>query len=344
MKSGFTLIELVVSLAIAAMVGTMLTALLSQTATYQGVVERKTSIYTRAAIILHQFEQDIMGACIPIQNSMHKEDEKKGQAQKPPQEVAPQAPTPQGASKKEPVKPVEHVFYVQQAKEAFKLFTCITSNPLQVYWSKQVGKPKPRIARVVYTLASDEQNKNSFLLMRQEDGDLDLKAYTIKENAGIRAYEVIDGVKSVSLQFSVFKYQEEQKKEKDTNAKQSTEPRQRKIENHVTWDWPIEQKESEKKESDKESEKNPLPHFVTLTIELWDELYERSDEFVYTIPVLVDATPEEKEKPQQKPEQAPRDSQQQNSQEEEISLGLITQTINFAPHRSQQRNAWVLRA
>lgn len=77
-KSGFTLLELIISLAIAAILSVCLTMFLAQSNKYQVAVQDRTSVYTRASVVLHQLEKDLSGAHIPIQNiiSQQQEEEK----------------------------------------------------------------------------------------------------------------------------------------------------------------------------------------------------------------------------------------------------------------------------
>lgn len=296
MKAGFTLIELIISLAITAILGIALNAFLSQSMRTQAGLGRLIQEHTRAVIAFHQFERDIMGTCMPVQNVQKKQEAPKQPGQQEP------------PSKTEPIKPVEHVFYIQQSKENLKLFTIITSNPLPVYWSKQLGKPKANIARVVYTLVPDEFNKEAFILMRQEDENLNLKAYTAKGDAAIRPYELINGIKSIKFNFTVFKYPEPPPEQpQPEQQKPAPMQRNRVVEKRPTWDWPLEQKPEEK-----EKEESPFPHFVTITLELWDDFFEHTTEFIYTVPVMIDATTEKpkEEKKAETPSQPAQPTEQ----------------------------------
>jgi prepilin-type N-terminal cleavage/methylation domain-containing protein len=283
MKAGFTLIELMVSLVIASMLGISLTLFLSQTGLYQAAVENRANIYTRASVALHQLEKDINGARVPIENILHeqasKAKEKNPLAKQP-------APTPQeqGQPKEQKekseetvVKPFSHVFYAEQKDKQLVLFSCITSNPLKIYWSHSLGAAKPNIARVVYRLVPDPKQADTYMLMRQEGIDLDFANYDSKHAKSARSYEVIDGVKSVSMRFVLVQPQEKDaEKEKNKTAAH-------KITEYYTWNWPA--AESEKKESATE-EKSALPSLVSVTLSLWDMSHERSTEFVYTIPIF----------------------------------------------------------
>ena len=296
MKQGFALLELLIALAIAAIVSVSLTLFLDQTRRYQASIEDRVSVYTRASVALHQFEKDVMGAHVPIQNKEYeKAQKKKTQPKTPAQTKETPKPAPQETKEKkaEPVKPVARVFYVEQSRDMLKRFTCITSNPLQVYWSKQVGRAKPKIARVVYSMVPDTQQDGSFILMRQEGDALDLKAYATKGDAKIRAYELIDGVKSCTLTFTVFHEPEQPKK----GEKAPPQPQKRQVEERTSWDWPVEQKKEEKKKPEP-----ALPNFVTINLELWDERYERTTEFTYTVPVMADTREEQKEEEKPKKE------------------------------------------
>jgi prepilin-type N-terminal cleavage/methylation domain-containing protein len=330
MKAGFTLIELMVSLIIASILSVSLTLFLSQTSAYQASVEDRASVHTRASIALHQMEKDITGARVPIENVIAEQEKnaaKKKQApatpEKNPQEKnqKPEA-APGGAKKEEPVKPVARVFYAEQKEDNLILFTCVTSNPLKVYWSKSVGAPKPAIARVVYRLKPDPEHPDSFILMWQEGADLDVAAYDQKAAKSVRSYEVIDGIKSCSMRFMLVELDDEKKKAEEADpasaksyggqggiAEKEEKPEKKKNEKkegvvkegppkvteHKTWDWPLPEntkQESTKKSSAAKAGKGgdeepsaPLPTFVVLTLALWDARYERATEFVYTIPI-----------------------------------------------------------
>jgi prepilin-type N-terminal cleavage/methylation domain-containing protein len=303
-RTGFTLIELVISIAIAAILGVGITLFLSQTGSYQAAVEDRASLYTRASVALHQFEKDISGARVPVENILHEQKMREEKNKKTTNPAQKEAPKPEKGSEKaeaeEAVKPIARVFYVEQKNKQLTTLSCITDNPLKIYWSKSVGSSKPDIARVIYRFVPDPQHDHSFILTRQEGIDLDFNAYDPKNVKAARAYEVIDGIKTCSLRCIVIQPQEESTESEKSDKK--TAPEQKKpqppapetppkIIEYEMWDWPSAEKA--KKETEKTPE-TPLPNLISVTLELWDARYERTTEFVYTIPIL--ATPSLDEK------------------------------------------------
>jgi prepilin-type N-terminal cleavage/methylation domain-containing protein len=296
-QTGFTLIELVISIAIAAILGVGVTLFLSQTGSYQAAVEDRASLYTRASVALHQLEKDISGARVPIENILH---EQKMRAEKN-KKTTPQPQKPgEKTEAEEVIKPIARVFYVEQKNKQLTTLSCITDNPLKIYWSKSVGSSKPDIARVLYRFVPDPQHDHSFILTRQEGIDLDFSAYDPKNVKAARSYEVIDGIKTCSLRCIVIQPREENTESEKSEKKATSEQKKPqppvseappKVTEYGVWDWPLVDKAKQ------ESEKTPevaVPNLISLTLELWDARYEHTKEFVYTIPIL--ATPSLDEK------------------------------------------------
>ncbi|HEV2916962.1 MAG TPA: prepilin-type N-terminal cleavage/methylation domain-containing protein [Candidatus Babeliales bacterium] len=292
-KSGFTLLELIISLAIAAILSVSLTYFLSQANNYKTAVDNRASIYTRAAVVLHQLEKDISGAHIPIENIIAKQQESDAKQQK--QAKANQSNQPSGEAKSEAsasakekeIKPIAHVFFVDQKDKQLNILTCITNNPLKVYWSSTIGAPKPSIARIVYRLKPDPEHPNSFILFRQEGTELDFTVYDQKANAPIRSYEIINGIQSCSIKLIVVEQENNQEETKGTAQDKGKEAAPKspipEIKEYHIWDWPTDEK------TKKEGEKQPstaLPTLILFTISLWDTSYEHSTEFKCTIPIF----------------------------------------------------------
>ena len=153
MKSGFILIELLISLVITSLMGVALFNGFAQTNQFTQVVDSFINISSKAAIVHQQLDHDITGICIPF--SAVEEEKEAKEPEKPEQEPKKEAEARKEDKRKER-KPLTHVFFSKNKGELLDTLTFITNNPLQVYWSEKAGEAKPRIARVVYRLEKEE--------------------------------------------------------------------------------------------------------------------------------------------------------------------------------------------
>lgn len=278
MKSGFVLIEILVASVIAGIISVMLFAAFNQINKSTYIIDEYVDTASKAAVFHHQFEKDLTGFFMPV--ASEKPPEEKKQAPATPQPGA-QAQAQPELEKKEPVKQVTKVFYGAAKDKRFDSLTFITCNPLQVYWSANAGKAKPRIARVMYRLEQDKQNKNSFNLMRQEGQDLYIENYKPGGTKTIREYQMIDGIKSFAVEYWAVEQKKEEEKKPDA-----------KKEYKKTTQWQPEDKEkaAQKKEDKKEDKKEPkkFPDMLHITLSLWDALKQRSVEYEFLIPLIAD--------------------------------------------------------
>ncbi len=283
MKSGFTLIEILVAIALSTMISYMLFAVFFQTNRSMRVVDSYVDVYTKAAIVARQLERDIAGACVPWAQLLPD----------PMQQPAPKVPAQPGAkpedkkpdaesdkkdeAKKSEKKKLKKLFYSASEGGNLKTLTFITNNPTAQYWSDQIGKPKPRLARVLYTVQKqpNDGNKESFVLKRQEGAQLDYGAYK-GDDSKIRTYDVIDGIKNISVDFSVHV---PEKKEDETKKI---------IKRMINWDSDL----KEEKEDEKAERAVPvLPGLVTIKMQLWDQNKQRAIPFEFTTRILSDGLP-----------------------------------------------------
>lgn len=167
-----------------------------------------------------------------------------------------------------------------------ELFTCITSNPLEVYLGAKNTKPKTRVARVIYRLEPQKGVKDSFVLMRQEGGDVFFDSYkkTTGKNKISAGYEMIDGIVSLSISYLA----------PDTK-KEKTEGEEEKKKYEKTKNW-----NSEVKQEKTGQIQYKLPEFVEIELFLWDTGHEKKFEFTYTIPIMF-----QKDRPKRKQEAPP---------------------------------------
>jgi type II secretory pathway pseudopilin PulG len=263
MNKGFVLIELVIATLIASMISILLLTALQQATKSQAVIDNNIDIHTRAIIFFQQFEKDIMGAFVPVQG--YKE-------------------STHNKLQKKPL--LDYIFYSSNQNQKLETLTFITTNPLAVYWGEKTGSAKPRVARIVYRLNPDNEKKESFVLFRQEGSDLPFPLYKKENIKGARAYQLINGIKNLSIDYAIPEDQ------KDKGKKLTY-----KIVN--TWNWPSKEKQEKIKEP-------PLPKFITVILTLWDNNYQNDVSFTFTFSLLSEVKKEEPIKIQQTKKQQPQ--------------------------------------
>lgn len=350
---GFTLLELVISIAIAAIISLSLTMLLNQSYASQKKLESLTQLHERAALLFTQLERDLMGATIPIENilALESENQKKDKGKKPAQDTKEKKestePAPSSADKKEdiPYKPFDRVFYYKRANNQL-FFSWITDNPLQLYWGSAVGVARPRIARVMYRLEPDPNDKTLFKLMRAEGFDLTYAPYEKHTEQKYKGYALVEGIKSLKITcVSIILKQDEQKDESvkvpaaqagtDKQKKTEQKPPQTEVKTADSWEWPLpkdEKSSSAKATADmdkKTEEMPPLPQGIRIELVLWNEATEREVTFEYGIyiPSLPILQRERKnEQPQDQKTQQPPDGQKQTGATGAQSTNPVVQT------------------
>lgn len=285
MRSGFTLIELVVGLLISSII---LLALYSSFYVTGKVIKASDDIINidvHLAIVAHQLENDISGIFVPLQLSSTTTTTI---ATSPQQPAAP-TKTPE-QEKESPQKEIKDIFISSNKDTSLQLLSFITNNPLQMYHKEG---PTSRMVRVVYKLVPNE-DKTSFALTRQEATNLDLKDFEIKGKQGIRAYELTQNIKSLQVEYRYPETtkQEEKKESNEPNPK-DTKPEQQPIAFKAVKEWGKENVPAKEKES-----LPKIPQFVSFTFELWDLHHRQSQTFIlnYAIASFNQSPPQTEQK------------------------------------------------
>ena len=181
MKSGFILLEIIISIALGSFIGLALFATFFQVNKAYNMTDRIIAFDVRATVVQYQLERDLSGAFVPfvvesektittetkvtvtnkagIKTTQKKEQESKTQE-----------------------KPLDKAFHIMMQDGVLSVFSFITSNPMYVY-----GKQKPRIARVTYSLVPEKQKRGApktYTLFRQESSDVLFKEVTEKGKRG----------------------------------------------------------------------------------------------------------------------------------------------------------------
>jgi prepilin-type N-terminal cleavage/methylation domain-containing protein len=292
MKQGFSLLELVVGIAISAIVTTLLYSIFSTIIQWSdyGAVTIDTDI--RTAVFLHQFQKDVTGMFLPVQaiaeNKAEQEDSKE---------------------KKDKPKLLERACYSENKGSILSLFTFISNNPTRLSTTGQSSSSDkksiagyPYISRITYTVEQMAKGKDSYTIKRQESPQLEVPTDQAKQKDTIRGYEIIDNVKAISLSFMRPKSTSEPKKtEPNTQKKNPTESVE--YESFSTWPPPKETMID-------------LPHMISMNLTIWNEQQNTERSVLVHIPafVLSQLYPLEEEEDTTKPiEPTPEDVPRNNT-------------------------------
>lgn len=310
MKHGFMLIELIIATLIASMVAGILLTALAQGMRFQTAVDNIVDTSLRIGIVSNQLEKDLMGAFVPVQASSATIDEEEDQDEDASavdnKQVDNKKPDDKKSGAKEKQKPLEKIFYATHKEGNLDTLTFITNNPLVVFVGKDVGIVKPKIVRVQYTLKPEADNPKSYILYRQESNELDLAEYK-----NVRAYEVIGGIKSLSIDYTA-RIEKKPSSAKATADKQETgkaaegQQKEKKVEYEykTSKDWVSERKKEGEKTQEQEFPR--IPYNVEIKMALWDKQDNHDKEFTVCCEIPVDSVPEKKPEKPKKGNQPPK--------------------------------------
>jgi prepilin-type N-terminal cleavage/methylation domain-containing protein len=218
--AGFTLIELIIAIALSSIVSVVLINALYQMSRFRMMVDERVYVYSHAAIIQQQMERDITSAFIPdLIKTSTKSQEQAGTNQAGGDKKAGESDSEKSNTQKQETNSVEQgeseqkkFFYGVKSAENFELLTCITTSPLPVYWGTKSGSPRARIARVLYRLQRDSERPDSYILYRQEGAQLDFASY---QESGARNFVLAKDIKSMTVTYEA----EIRKKESEQDKK-----------------------------------------------------------------------------------------------------------------------------
>jgi prepilin-type N-terminal cleavage/methylation domain-containing protein len=309
MKHGFTLIEVLIATAIAS----ILTVALFFSFNQINDSVRKTSdtvdVIDAALLVDHILFKDISGSFIPVQAIPPKEKKKQPNEGKKP-EAKPADKDKTDATKKPPqpekkeekkdeeksddeksdekskVPLLKDPFMSKNNAEQMSLLTCITANPMRVYWGEKTGDPKPSCVRVVYSLEEKKdrgKKQPRYQLFRQEGTKLELGLYTKKESE-IERYMIADNIVSCKLKFVVADEKKEEqeegasiKKVQDKEPAKKNEKPEKEIKEFNEWEIGKDKKDVRARLM--------LPDTVIMTLVLSNQADTRERSFSFRIPV-----------------------------------------------------------
>ncbi len=204
MKPGFSIIEIVVAIAIGAIVAMLLYQATAQTARVVKTIEVQVDVHTELALFMDRIQKDISGAFVP-----HFPEEKEEAELQQKKEEKKQNKDSKPEKKKENE---QNIFDVQSMDitdgmhKGASLFTFVSTNPLMVY-----GESVPRRVRISYSFEDQKEGKALFKLLRYESPEVDFKKFEEKKKSrAIKGYTILRNIRSFSME--CFAPAEEEKK------------------------------------------------------------------------------------------------------------------------------------
>ena len=278
-RQGFTLIEVLIALAITGFMATILFTALFQINTGVKLTESLMSVNEKAARLEQLFERDLTGATTLIDNELP---QKQPVDSKMTNSSENQTPTPEETtSMKKDKKVIKKIFYGTSRGNQLGTLTFISNNPLLGFCpapagTLQSGPAKPYLVRITYNLEEDPAIPDSYILTRQESAPLDFEQRTG------RTYAVLDGIKNLK-----FKYTAKTIK-KDTAAQQQKQTEEILYTSGLTtWNSDESSDANNKKEPTKER-KFPIPAFIDIETTLWDDARQQEYSYNFTVEIITD--------------------------------------------------------
>lgn len=273
---AFVLIEVLLAAAVASLLSVALLTSLNQVNRVKSAIHNTASLYAKIALLHDQIGRDMMGAFLPPPPPPLKRKQEKisPAAVEPGTIVAEITPVIQR-------KPLEKLFYAANQGQLLEVCTFITNNPMKVYWSETSGRPTPLITRIVYRLKPDPAVKSSYILTRQESDQLDFQEFDPKKEKGITAFELVEGIKSLTATFiaALEPSKEEKEAEKKEQAEGIKKERVQQFKSMQEWD--------DKKIKEIDKRLPIIPDYVRFDLQLWDSEHKRAESFSFTVPLFM---------------------------------------------------------
>ena len=313
MKQGFTLIEILIALVIASLLGMILFNTFFQSNRSIQIVDSVIDLNMRAVVLGNQLEKDISGAFVPRGKKKKKESEEKSEQKE------------KEKKKEEKQKPLKKIFYATQKNDMLDMLTFITSNSLSTYCSDQIGSARPKIARIMYKIEEDDDSEpanKSYRLMRKESPYLDFdKAEKDKKNY---AYELAAGIKDLKLEYIAVETEKDTEDEKAKPKKSLKKSKTRDKEK---------EEDTGKDEEKKKKKIKRTPDYVRITLSLWGNQKKSDETFTFVIQIFAQPVPPKKKKKaqpkkeQQKPQTPSQPSGKPPAGQEEGALDFALSLI-----------------
>ncbi len=196
-RPGFSLIEIIIALAISSFVGIMVFNTISLLQQSSRRYNQLITVDSQQQMLFSQMQKDISSMAVPLYGFIPNPKEKKEEQEKAQQEYF-----------------KKFGLQIEVENEKLKSLSFVTTNLLGVYGSK-----KPRLARVRYLMVPDAHHQNYFTLMRQESSELSMPDFEreIGQNKNY-SHAIAFGIKTSSILCTSITVKDNEKKVEEVSS------------------------------------------------------------------------------------------------------------------------------
>lgn len=303
MKSGFALIQVLIAVALSALISISLINLLPQAGRFVAIITEHSTRSHVTAVLTNQLEKDITSVFIPVQRSSEKEEKEK-------------------KSKDNKQQGLPKAFYGTNSDNNCAMLSFITTNQIASYQTNN-----PRITRVTYTLTKNSTVVPSFTLFRNESTDI-TKDPTEQQETTSTSYALVDTIKSFTVDYFVEEIEQKQPAEQQPSSKTDKKTSYKKL-----TEWDIDQLPEQER-----GFKRAAPNFVDISMVFWNSTFNNEYTLKKRIDIPSDLTfppvPQIKEPPKPAAKPTPQSAPQKKAaptkamQKADETLGSLVKLLD----------------
>lgn len=249
MRPGFSLLEIIIALAISSFVGIMIFNTISLLQRASSRYNQLITIDSQQQLLFSHMQKDISSMVLPLWGFAPNQKDKKEEQEKAQQDY---------------IK--RFGLQIEVENERLKSLSFVTTSVLRTY-----GPPKTRLARVRYILLPDAKHEGFFTLMRQESPELAMQDFERTHTA----YAIAFGIKACTIAC--------------TSIIESDQDNKRKIEEVSSWTFAESLKQQPQAQQGMRVEQPiALPQIITLAGTMGDLTSEHEHPFSYVFSIPID--------------------------------------------------------
>lgn len=227
MKSGFTIIELMIALLISSLVAISLYQLYFKTSRIVKEIIQVINMDEPIYPIYNRLQNDITGMFAPratinsyLKKLAEKKDKEEKKEDKPSikseQKVEQSKPEEKQDEEKKHDNTVKNVFYIETKEKGYLFLSFITTGGISHLEANGSTAPQSFMRRVAYVIEDNPSRPGTLTLSYRFSND-NLELDFIKKPAFYPSYKILSGIKDFAIEFTIFELSDKNEKDKKSS-------------------------------------------------------------------------------------------------------------------------------